>query len=195
MAEIKSTLEMVMERAARIAAESETKPVSDDTVKEGMRMAAAFLNKPEQSLTESLSEKPREQLPELLSGVMKTLLRNIVLPQDDAPSEASLHALAAVKELSSAEPETANICQELEQILNQYGQHKQQVIQQLEDALRSQLEQQAMMRGGDSSKSAANPKNHPQYRDELGKMLSDLRTQYNHALDERKLYISQQFAQ
>lgn len=194
MAEIKSTLEMVMERAAKIAAESEAKVVSDDTVKEGMRIAAAFLTKPEQSLSEQLAAKPQEQLPEMMSGIMKTLLRNIVLPQDDEPSEASIRALAAVKELSGANADVANICQELEQILNQYGQHKQQMIQQLEDALRGQLEQQAMMHGDEGSGGSVNPRTHPQYREELGKMLSDLRAQYSNALDERKRYISQQFA-
>lgn len=186
---------MVMERAAKIAAESEAKVVSDDTVKEGMRIAAAFLNAPgQQSLAESISSKPQEQMPELISGIMKTLLRNIVLPQDDEPSESSIKALAAVKELSNADQAVANICQELEQILNQYGQHRQQMIQQLEDALRGQLEQQAMMHG-DNSPAAVNPKTHPQYREELGKMLSDLRGQYTQALDERKLFISQQLAQ
>lgn len=186
---------MVMERAAKIAAESEAKVVSDDTVKEGMRLAASFINKPGQSLTEQLSIKPQEQIPELMSGIIKTLLRNIVLPQDDEPSESSIRALAAIQELSSAIPEVTTICRELEQILNQYGQHRQQMIQQLEDALRGQLEQQAMMHGGDGAEGSVNPRNHPQYRDELTKMLSDLRDQYSHALDERKLFISQQFAQ
>lgn len=186
---------MVMERAAKIAAESEAKVVSDDTVKEGMRIAASFLNNSEQPLIEILQSKPQEQIPELMAGIMKTLLRNIVLPQDEAPSDATIRALAAVKELSDSDPAITNICQELEQILNQYGQHKDQMIQQLEDALRGQLEQQAMMQGGEPSQSPVNPKAHPQYREELGKMLSDLRAQYSNALDERKNYISQQFSQ
>jgi hypothetical protein len=43
MAEIKSTLEMVMERAARMTAEVADTPQKDDAERRGMRTAASLL--------------------------------------------------------------------------------------------------------------------------------------------------------
>ena len=45
MAEIKSTMDMVMERAARMAAEAgETDYLGEERLKEGMRLGAAFMH-------------------------------------------------------------------------------------------------------------------------------------------------------
>ena len=48
MAEIRSTMDMVMERAARLAAEAKDSSSDDDLLNQGMRLAAAYLNGEEQ---------------------------------------------------------------------------------------------------------------------------------------------------
>ena len=87
------------------------------------------------------------------------------------------------------------ICTELQQILEQYNHHKEQTTQQLEDAIRAQLEQQVARKGGQVNKGSINPAMHPQYKEEVARMLSDLNAQYNQALDQRKEMIRQYMAQ
>lgn len=194
MAEIKSTMEMVMERAAKMAAQADENPVIESQEKTGMRLAAQYLNTKEGNLTDKISEYEGQQLKEVLSGICQTLLRNVVLPRDEEPGEICLFALQTISDLDTSDG-TTQACAELKQILEQYGQHKDQTQQQLEDALRGQLEQQAISQGQTPDPSQINPQRHPQYQEEMGKMLTELNGQYTQALDERKLMIKQQLLQ
>ena len=190
MAEIRSTIDMVMERAAKIAAEAADSNDEENSAHHGMRLAAEYLKNGDIDLQSTLLEQKKEEQAAILKGMVDTLLRNIVLPRDEMLLENSGKALRAVSALASAE--VSSICGELEQILNQYSQHKDQMVQQLEEAIRQQLEQHLAQQGAKLSDDVAiNPTMHPKYQDELDKMLTDLNGQYNDALDQRKNMIRQ----
>lgn len=184
MAEIKSTMEMVLERAAKMAADAPAETNQDNLIKTGMRMAADFLNGKIDNLQEELLKLPAESQIPVRQGMVQTLLRNIVLPRDESAEQGETTAIKGILILAGNSGEISSICGELQQILGQYGQHKQQSIQQLEEAIRAQLEQQQMAAG--KSEGPVNPAMHPQYREELAKMLTSLNGQYNDALDQRK---------
>ncbi len=191
MAEIRSTMDMVMERAAKIAAESQDSGNDETAAQQGMRLAAGYLNTGEGNLQTILREQKKEEQPLILKGMVDTLLRNIVLPRDEMLLHNSAKALEAITELASGEVSTA--CAELQQLLNQYNQHKEQMLQQLEDAIRQQLEQHLAQQGTQLTEDMAiNPSMHPKYQEELNKMLTDLNGQYNEAFDQRKEMIRQQ---
>ncbi|MDJ0622475.1 MAG: hypothetical protein QNJ17_05900 [Desulfocapsaceae bacterium] len=190
MAEIRSTLDMVMERAAKIAAEADDKLDEESSTHQGMRLAAEYLRNGDSDLQTILQAQKKEEQPAILKGMVDTLLRNIVLPRDEMLLENSGKALRAVSSLAT--PEISSTCAELEQLLNQYSQHKDQMVQQLEDAIRQQLEQHLAQQGAKLSDDVAiNPAMHPKYQEELDKMLTDLNGQYNEALDQRKNLIKQ----
>ncbi|WP_457575141.1 DUF6657 family protein [Desulfomarina sp.] len=184
MTEIKSTMEMVLERAAKMAEEAPTTDDRENLIKTGMRLAADFLNGKIANLQEELlSQPPDTQIP-VRHGMVQTLLRNIVLPRDESGDQEGTSAMKGILMLAGNGGEVSSICGELQQLLGQYGQHKQQSVQQLEDAIRTQLEQQQMASGKGGG--PVNPAMHPQYHEELSKMLSNLNGQYNDALDQRK---------
>ncbi len=192
MAEIKSTMDMVMERAARMAAAATPDVEDEDLTKTGMRLAADFLNGKETDLAKLLSKQPPPHQVAIRKGMAQTLLRNIVLPRDEQLQASGKLALQGVHSLSGKSADINSICQELSQILDQYGQHKEQMTQQLEDAIRSQLEQQ--MGQGRAGQAPVNPAMHPQYREELTKMLTGLNNQYNDAMKQRKEMILERFS-
>lgn len=191
MAEIKSTMDMVMERAARMAAAAA--PVIDDEtlVKKGMRLAADYMNGKEIDLNQELAAQPAAERGEVGKGMAQTLLRNVVLPRSKELQVSGELALQAILAMGDTKNEVITICRELDQILKQYEQHKEQMTQQLEQAIRAQLEQQAAARGGQAGKATINPAMHPQYREELARMLTGLNGQYNDAMDQRKGMILQ----
>ena len=190
MAEIKSTMDMVMERAARMAAAAAPVAADETLVKKGMRLAADYLNKKEIDLDRELAAQPPAEQGEVRKGMAQTLLRNVVLPRSKELQVSGEMALQGLLALAGKKNEAITICRELDQILKQYGQHKDQMTQQLEDAIRGQLEQQAGARG-QAGKSSINPAMHPQYREELQRMLTGLNNQYNDAMDQRKAMILQ----
>lgn len=193
MAEIKSTMDMVLERAEKLAAAASGPVDNEDLLRNGMRLAADYLNKKATNLTEELSKQPENDQRDIRKGMTKTLLRNIVLPRDEELQASGALALQGIQELSENKTEVQSICQELGQILEQYSQHKEQTTQQLEDALVAQLEQQQMASGQESS-GKPNPAMHPQYQEELTKMLTSLNGQYNDAMDQRKDLILNQLS-
>lgn len=194
MAEIKSTMDMVMERAAKMAANAPSVSDTDEQIKTGMRLAAEYLDQKLTDLTTELAAQPPEMQGPVSQGMLQALLRNIGLPRDEMLKERSQRALAGVQVLAGqagAAVITAT-CSELQQILDQYGQHKKQVTQQLEEALLGQLKQEYMARGGNPAD--LNAAMHPQYGEEMAKMQGDLNNQYNQAMDQRKEMIRQQLA-
>lgn len=192
MAEIKSTMEMVLERAAKMAAAATPDVDNEDLIKTGMRLAADFLNQNEKDLGQLLSAQPPKDQVTVRKGMAQTLLRNIVLPRDEQLQASGKIALQGVVSLGGGSGDINSICQELEQILEQYGTHKEQMTQQLEDAIKAQLEQQQMNKGQEGQ--PVNPAMHPQYREELSKMLTSLNNQYNDAMKQRKEMILERFS-
>jgi hypothetical protein len=190
MAEIKSTMEMVLERAAKMAAESTRDTSLEDDNKLGMRLAAEYLKNSDENLLATLQEQKQDKQAAVLKGMAEALIRNIVLPRDEMLMETGERALKAIAEIA---PSTVPpICTEIQQILSQYNQHKEQMQQQVEDAIRKQLEQKLAQEGGAAGENiSVNPTMHPQYQEEMARMLSELNGQYNQALDERKNLILQ----
>ena len=194
MAEIKSTMEMVLERAARMAAGASDQESNEDLERLGMRMAADFLNETGKSLIDELLKQPADRQVAVRAGMAKTLLRNIVLPRDKDLVESGTKALQGLLELGQSAGELTSICAEMQQLLGHYSQHKEQLKQQLESAIRAQLEQKVAQRGKAAGQVSMNPAMHPQYQEEWSRMLTDLNAQYNQALDQRKKMIQERLA-
>ncbi len=192
MAEIKSTMEMVLERAARMEKEA-TKTTAADYTKDGMRIAAAYMNGQNTDITTALNLQADEKKQTLRAGIIQILLRNIVLPRDEELMNNGKKAINGLLQLCEGQGDITSLCMELGQILEQYEQHKSQVTEQLKDALRNQLQQQQAMLGETAEVQDFNPASHPQYTQELSKMLTELNDQYNQAMDQRKDMIKQIF--
>ena len=88
MAEIKSTMDMVLERAAKMAAAATPDIEDEDLTRTGMRLAADFLNGKETDLAQLLSKQPPKDQVAIRKGMAQTLLRNIVLPRDEQLQES-----------------------------------------------------------------------------------------------------------
>lgn len=192
MAEIKSTMEMVLERAARMEKEAGG-PVAIDYSRDGMRIGAAYMNGSTPDMMATLMEEAQEKRESLRQGILQVLLRNVILPRDDEQQEGSNKALQGLIDISGGHEEIASLCAELQQILGQYNQHKEQMTEQLEEALKGQLQQQQSMQGAQVEAHELSAAAHPQYNAELSKMLGELNDQYLQAMDQRKEVIKQAF--
>lgn len=193
MAEIKSTMEMVLERAAKMAEAAPEVTENEDLVKTGMKLAADYIMSGNADFASTLGSHSPEDQVSIKKGMAQTLLRNIVLPRDEELQSTGQTALQGILSLSENDGEIQTISQELAQILDQYDQHKEQSTQQLKDALKAQIQQQQMSQGQESQEEI-NPVMHPQFNEELGKMMTSLNNQYNDAMNQRKDMILQLFS-
>ncbi len=188
MAEIKSTLELVMERAARMGKASSDELQQEDERRLGMKLAADFLNSKIDSLTDALSEQPDGQQMTIRSGMMETLLRNIFLYRDELGKERTDKAVNGLLKISGNAGDVKSICSELQHILGQYNQHREELRQQLEDQIRMQYEHVLAQQAAELQTRGVNPEHalEAKVNEELGRMETELSDRYNEALEQHK---------
>lgn len=187
MAEIKSTMEMVLERAARMAAGAEeTNYLADEQLKEGMRLGAAYM-RGEPGLGEKLAALPSTELGPMRKGAVQSLLRNIFLarePEKQALAEKAMHGLV---EIGQGDGELLKILAEMKKILDGYRQHGEQLKEQLEAQFSQQMalmEQNLAKQTGMAMK--LQPAQHPKFQEEWARIQGQLNEQYGQALQQLK---------
>jgi len=187
MAEIRSTLDMVMERADRLCAEAAPQD-GPDHEQQGMRAGAELLRGMTEEVERRLAALPAAARPSWIKGVLATLLRNIALPRDDgSPWRPALDALRRLEESLGGGAGLEQILAEIDNILGQYNQHRRQILTQLEEAFQAQaaqMRQDIGPRGGMDM--GLSPANHPKFQEELQRHYDQLNEQYLGALQQYK---------
>ena len=187
MAEIKSTMDMVMERAARMAAGTgESDYLGEERLKEGMRIGAAYM-RGEPGMGEKLAALPPEAKGPVRKGAVQSLLRNIFLarePEKQALAEKAMHGLI---EVGQGDGELLQILGEMKKILDGYRQHGEQLKTQLEAQFSQQMammEQNLAKQTGMAMK--LQPSQHPKFQEEWARIQGQLNDQYGQALQQLK---------
>ncbi len=193
MAEIKSTMEMVLERAARMAATEGPATSAEDTVKDGMRLAAGFLRGEANDLLQTLTGRPVPEQPALRQGMATTLLRNILMPREDDQLTLAEKAMRGLMQLGDSDRGLQELLRETATILEQYQQHTKQLRDQLEQSFSQQLAA-AQARQPGAPKVAIDPTRHPKFLEEWLNLKMQLDDQYSKVLDQQKGLIKQRFA-
>ena len=172
-----------MERAARMGRASDEEVQQEEIQKSGMKLAADFLDGKVDSLMTTLTEQPEAQQMSIRRGMVETLLRNIFLHRDEPGKERTEKATQGIREISGNAGEVGSICAEMQNILGQYNQHREQLHQQLEEQIRMQYEQILAQQGGGANLEHALE---AKINEESGRMEAELTDQYNQALEQYK---------
>ena len=192
MAEIKSTLEKVMERAASMGRASQEEIQSEERVKEGMRMAADYLQGKDVDFSGILEATGVSAL--VKKGLVQVFLRNITLPRDDEGQRAE-KAMQGLLELAKGSGDLVSVFRDMKGILEHYQQHKKEIHQQVEDAFRQQMEQALTQQTGQKGLGMKmDPRMHPKFQEEWSKVKADLDGQYNQVLQQHKELVAQRFS-
>jgi hypothetical protein len=192
MAEIKSTLEKVLERAATMGRASQEEIQAEEQEKEGMRMAADYLQGKEVDLKGVLQATAASAL--VKKGVVQIFLRNIALPRED-DSQRAERAMQGLLELAQGSGDLASVFRDMEGILSHYQQHKKEIRRQVEDAFRQQMEQAMAQQTGQKGLGLKmDPQMHPKFQEEWARVKADMDSQYNKVLQQHKDLVAQRFS-
>jgi len=188
MAEIKSTMDMVMERAARMAAEGagESDYLGEEQLKEGMRLGAAFM-RGEPGLSERLGTLSEAEKGPVRKGAVQAMLRNIFLAREVEKQELADKAMHGLVEIGQGDGELLKILVEMKKILDGYRQHGEQLKEQLEAQFSQQMalmEQNLAKQTGQTMK--LQPSQHPKFQEEWARIQGQLNEQYGKALQQLK---------
>jgi hypothetical protein len=191
MAEIKSTLEKVLERAAAMGQASKEELASEEKQKQGMRLAADYLQGNATDLSGSQELIEKEVL--FRKGLVEVFLRNIILPRDE-DQQSTEKAIQGLLELGQNSGELATIFSEMKQVLDHYLQHKNEIRNQVEEAFRQQMEQAMAQQTGQAGLGMkVDPSLHPKFQEEWTRIMGELDEQYSQALNQHKNLVAQKF--
>jgi hypothetical protein len=194
MAEIKSTLEKVMERAASMGRASQEEIQAEEREKEGMRMAADYLQDREVDFSGVLEATGGSGSALVKKGVVRVFLRNITLPRDDDKQRAE-KAMQGLLKLAKGSGDLESVFKDMKGILEHYRQHKKEIQQQVEEAFRQQMEQALAQQTGQKGLGMKmDPRLHPKFQEEWSKVKADLDGQYNKVLQQHKELVAQRFS-
>ena len=192
MAEIKSTMDLVMERAARFGKASREELQLDEAKKKGVQLAVDFLEERLGGLFDAIAGEEPAMQTALRQGAAESLLRNIFLPRDEAQLPRIDRAVQGIIELSQGAGDVRSICRETQNILNGYRQHVEELRKQLEEQIRIQYEHLlAQQKGMQREDIRIDPTLQPKFKEEWSRIESELNSQYGRALQQLKTELGQ----
>jgi hypothetical protein len=188
VAEIKSTMDMVMERAARMAAgTAEVNFLAEEQLKDGMRLGAAYMRGEEAGLGARLAALPPAEKGAVRKGAVQAMLRNIFLAREAEKHALAEKAMQGLLEIGQGDGELLQILAEMKKILDGYRQHGEQLKEQLEAQFSQQMammEQNLARQTGMAMK--LQPSQHPKFQEEWARIQGQLNEQYGQALQQLK---------
>ncbi len=193
MAEIRSALEIALEKADKLGKASKEELQADEARSKGRRIVAVFLDDPKKtSLKESLSEVEPSELNYVIEGAMDTLIRNVFLPMDDVQMQRIQKALAGIMDIKgSMAAQVINGINELvRQFQQTYAQYKEQLKTQMQSRLGS-IQQAMAQQYGMGAAQGLDAEAIPEFQKEWSKLSQEIKQQFGRELDKMKQYLLQ----
>lgn len=197
MTEIKSALEIALERTQGVAGNKE-KLEADSFIKEGMRLASSLLSisdsTSEADIREKLKKFSGKQLGWVREGLFQSLLANIVLPLDDTYRERLAVVSRGLPELIPDKKKLAYVFDQLQKFFDQYLERRAAIRVQLEQQLAPRLKaREAQLAQQLGQKVRLNPMQDPEFANALQKSVGQLEERYQEALTNLKEELRRMF--
>jgi len=194
MGEIKSALEIAMEKIEKLGSVSEEERLKWKYVPEGKKLAARYI-KGTGNLDVELKKYEENARKYVSEGASEILVRNIDLPGDDPVKTNNKRAMEGLKSLKSDKIAVENVFSKLRRIFDHYAGEGEQQRRQAYEALKSEFGakiQQAMQQqlGTSAAMGNINIERQPQFQEEWRRLQTKLDLQYIKLLDEYKQELS-----
>ncbi len=186
MAEIKSALELALEKAERYGKASKEDLLKEQYSEKGRALAVNYL-KEEGDLEEELKQVPPEAQTAIRQAVKEVLLRNITLPRDETVDSRQTRALEGLLIAASNKKGMGLLKKEIEQIWQQFLLARNGAYQQLKASFSQQLTTYARALEAQTGQRVRLEVEHlPQFQEEWRKFEGQLMTQFEPVLADRK---------
>jgi len=193
MGDIKSALELAMEKIERLGKATDEERLKWRYVPEGERLAARYL-KQDCNLVVELSQYEETARRYVIEGAGDILIRNINLPRGDLAKGNNKRAMDGIKNLKNDKVAVENAYSKMRRIFNHYIEQGEQQRRQAYESLKAEFEakvQQAVQQQlGSLMRVRIDVEKQPQFQEEWRKIQTQLDSQYLKLLDEYKQELS-----
>ncbi len=192
MAEIRSAIEIAMEKADRLGRATKEELETEKWLDHGHRIVARYMQSEIEDLETGLSDISGDELPLVLKGATEILLRNIVLPRDKDQWPGIKKALSGFVELKGS---VANqIIPRIEQLMESYEQTRDQYHEQLKMQMQNHLggiKQAISQQYGTAMASEIDVDSLPEFQKEWSRISSEITDQFEQQLIPLKAHLKE----
>jgi hypothetical protein len=189
MGDIKSALEIAMEKVEKLDKATDEERRKWKYVPEGERLAAKYL-KQDLNLVAELSNYEEKLLRYIKEGASEVLIRNINLPKNELAKRTNKKAMEGLKTLKSDKVGMENIYSKMRSIFKHYAEQGEQQRKQAYGGLKAEFEakvKQAMQQQlGSFIGINIDVERQPQFQEEWRRLQIQLDSQYLTLLNEYK---------
>jgi hypothetical protein len=193
MSEIKSALELAMEKVEKLGEATEEERLGWKYVPQGEQLAIRYL-KEDCNLIAELSQYDEKARRYVTQGAAEILSRNIDLPINDLNKRQNKKVMDGLKVLKNNKVGIENIYSRIRHLFNHYTEQGEQQRKQAYAALKTDFEaklQQAMQQQlGSMFRARIDVERQPQFQEEWRRLKNRLDSQYLTLLNEYKRELS-----
>jgi len=193
MGDIKSALEIAMEKIEKLDKATDEERLKWKYVPEGEKLAARYI-KLDFNLVGELSQYEETAKRYIIEGAANILIRNINLPKGNLAKRNNKRAMEGLKNLKSDKVGVENVYSKIRRIFNHYVEQGEQQRKQAYEKLKIEFEamaQQAVQQQlGLPTRVKIDVERQPQFQEEWRKIQAQLDSQYLKLLDEYKQELS-----
>jgi hypothetical protein len=186
VADIKSALELALEKAERYGKASREEMAAAQYQEQGRQLAVKFL-RGEGDLEADCKMLPPEARQAALIAIKEVFLRNIGLPRNGEMDERQDRAVAGLLLVAGNPKDMARLKAELEQLLAQFLQYRNNAMQQLKARFSQGMGQmQRAMEAKSGQKVHLEVEQIPQFQEEWLRFYGSLKDQFEPMLEQLK---------
>jgi phosphoenolpyruvate-protein kinase (PTS system EI component) len=186
MSEIKSALELALERTKDVKSDKESVRAYE-MKQEGKRLVNKLMEDPSIDLKKTVKEYPGKDQKAVRDGFFEILSANLSLPSEKSDLQKLKPLQKGFEYATGDRKNVSYLFEQLEQLLNQYLDNKQQLI----EHLRNQFSQRIRQKEEEASKQMGrqvriDPSSDPEFARALNQNLGNLQNQYGGVIDQVK---------
>ena len=193
MGDIKSALEIAMEKAEKLGKATDGERLKWKYVPEGERLAARYI-KQDCNLVAELSQYEDNIKQYIIEGVADILIRNINLPNSNLAKRNNKRAMDGLKTVKSDKASVENVYSKMRRIFDHYvgegEQQRKQTYESLKAEFEAKIKQALLQQLGSLVGIKIDVESQPQFQEEWRKIKTQLDSQYVKLLDEHKQELS-----
>ena len=193
MGDIKSALEIAMEKIEKLGEATDEERLRWKYIPEGERLAARYI-KQDCNLVVELSQYEEKVRRYVMEGAGNILIRNISLPKDDLAEGNNRRTMDGLKNLRNDKVAVENVYSKMRRIFNHYTeqgeQQRRQAYESLKTEFEAKLQQAVQQQLGSLMRIKVDVEKQPQFQEEWRKIQAQLDSQYLKLLDEYKQELS-----
>ncbi len=193
MGDIKSALELAMEKIEKLGEATDEERLKWKYVPEGEKLAVRYI-KLDCNLVDELSRYEENVKRYIIEGTGDILVRNINLPKSDLAKRNNKRAMEGLKAIKSNKVGVENVYSKIRRLFNHYieqgEQQRKQAYERLKAEFEAKIQQAVQQQLGSLARIKVDVEKQPQFQEEWRKLQAQLDSQYLKLLDEYKQELS-----